>query len=318
MCNTLTHHQTANGRLPRPLTRRQRRAINNQFAPIFANVDRRDPTRTAGVRRRYGAEMRRRFARLAKLIRQTIADNDALGLQTNATAATRFRFRNDAERVAEFLKWLQEAINDEILEVVATDSAAPVNGWQKVYVRETYARASESATALMERTGVTIPVAPGLDEAAAFDLFRLPVHQDALELLYTRQFEDLRGVTREMSTQIGRALADGLARGENNRQIAKAMVDRVAKIGEARSQLIVRTEIIRVHSEATLNRMEELGATLVTPLVEFATAADPCPICAALNGREYTTQEARGVIPVHPNCRCAWLPVVGRTARAET
>ena len=29
-----------------------------------------------------------------------------------------------------------------------------------------------------------------------------------------------------------------------------------------------------------------------------------------LNGREFPVDEARGVIPVHPNCRCVWVPVV--------
>ena len=46
---------------------------------------------------------------------------------------------------------------------------------------------------------------------------------------------------------------------------------------------------------------------------EFQTAGDDrvCPQCAALNGEIYKVEDARGVIPVHPRCRCNWLPVVG-------
>jgi SPP1 gp7 family putative phage head morphogenesis protein len=288
------------------LTAYQRTAVNRLYAPFFANVDRRDPTRTAGLRGRYSKQMDKRFRRIAQLIIETLEDNDALRL--NAKAAKSFKFRNDAERVAEFMAWLRQTINDEILQIAASDDAPPVDGWQKVYVREAYGRGSEAATALMQRQGIQIPVGVG----EGLDIFRLPVHQDALELLYTRQFEDLRGVTREMSTQISRVLTEGLAAGKNNRAIVKEMVDRVEKIGVTRGNTIVRTEIIRTHAEATLNRYDQLGQVRVTALVEFATAADPCPICKELNGREYTTQEARGVIPVHPNCRCTWLPVLTR------
>lgn len=41
---------------------------------------------------------------------------------------------------------------------------------------------------------------------------------------------------------------------------------------------------------------------------EFTTQGDDkvCPECELLAGEEYTVDEARGVIPVHPNCRCTW------------
>jgi SPP1 gp7 family putative phage head morphogenesis protein len=46
--------------------------------------------------------------------------------------------------------------------------------------------------------------------------------------------------------------------------------------------------------------------------VELVTAGDlrVCPMCQGLNGKVYTIKEARGLIPVHPQCRCAWVPVM--------
>ena len=33
-----------------------------------------------------------------------------------------------------------------------------------------------------------------------------------------------------------------------------------------------------------------------------------CPQCLVLDGTVFTVKEARGIIPRHPNCRCAWIP----------
>jgi len=33
-----------------------------------------------------------------------------------------------------------------------------------------------------------------------------------------------------------------------------------------------------------------------------------CSECSDLEGNVYTIKEAHGMIPLHPNCRCAWKP----------
>jgi hypothetical protein len=33
-----------------------------------------------------------------------------------------------------------------------------------------------------------------------------------------------------------------------------------------------------------------------------------CPDCEALDETQYTIEEAHGLIPYHPNCRCAFIP----------
>jgi len=46
--------------------------------------------------------------------------------------------------------------------------------------------------------------------------------------------------------------------------------------------------------------------------VELSTAGDErvCATCEGLEGETYTIDEARGVIPLHPLCRCSWIPVI--------
>ena len=131
-------------------------------------------------------------------------------------------------------------------------------------------------------------------------------------MIYTRAFSDLDGITKTMDQKISRILAQGSGEGRAPLDIAKKINDRVKKIGITRSRLIARTEIISAHAEASLNAYEEAGIEGVEVEVEFTTAGDDvvCPECDVLSGKSFTIAESRGVIPVHPNCRCAWSPVV--------
>ena len=77
---------------------------------------------------------------------------------------------------------------------------------------------------------------------------------------------------------------------------------------------LARTEVMRAHAEASLNTFEAFGVEGVKTNAEFCaghhTAKDKrtCPKCLKLNGEIFTVKSARGIIPVHPNCRCSWVP----------
>jgi SPP1 gp7 family putative phage head morphogenesis protein len=72
------------------------------------------------------------------------------------------------------------------------------------------------------------------------------------------------------------------------------------------------TEVIGSHAAATLNSFKEAGLVGVKVLAEFATAGDAqvCEQYAALEGQIYSMEKAEGLIPVHPNCRCTFIPAV--------
>jgi hypothetical protein len=80
-----------------------------------------------------------------------------------------------------------------------------------------------------------------------------------------------------------------------------------------RLRTIARTEITNATAEATLNSFERLGIKQVQALVEFSLnvngSAQPCPLCEVQAGQVRTVSQARGVIPVHANCQCGWVPV---------
>ena len=72
-----------------------------------------------------------------------------------------------------------------------------------------------------------------------------------------------------------------------------------------RTEMISRTETAASVSEGTLGVYAEAGENMV----EFESSADACPTCLPMNGTKYALDASSGIIPVHPNCRCTWMPV---------
>lgn len=286
--------------------RAQRR---RNYALRYRGLARGDPSRTNGIVRLYIGDLNRRWQRISSLIWQTVVVNDALRLEQSgglpvaaARAATPFQFRNDpAGKTEDFLRWLNDALDDEVLEITRGPAGRITSNsrWQDRYVRASYSRGLEHAQDAMRRAGIPF------DSRIAADLFNAPIHADSLALLYTRQFTDLQGITQATSGQISRVLTEGLARGQGPREMARNMRTVIGNIGVSRSRVLARTETIRVHAESTLNRYQDAGVQDVTVLAEFLTANDDrvCPDCQALEtGEPIPINEARGTIPVHANC----------------
>ncbi len=121
---------------------------------------------------------------------------------------------------------------------------------------------------------------------------------------------------------LAQGMADGLGPRQLARNLTRTISGPVGDLGitdtlgrfipaERRAVILARSEIIRAHAQAQLQEFENWGVAGVTAAAEFRTAGDTrvCPLCAPIDGRVYTIEQARNIIPVHPQCRCAWLPV---------
>jgi len=97
-------------------------------------------------------------------------------------------------------------------------------------------------------------------------------------------------------------------------QIDKAVMRYTNKTHRRRMQTIARTETARAQNIGYVQGLEEVGIEEV----EFSVAADCCVSqCLPLDGKKYKANEAAGIIPVHPNCRCAMLPVINDRVISE-
>lgn len=298
-----------------------------------------DPTATKTLRDRYAGEMYRRFRALKGAIRTTVVDRDAFGLKGDSRSVrprgqadrevagnaqdpdinigpagyNDFAFPSDQKKADEFMSWLDEQTDRGILQAGrhADRGTSASASWQNTYIRSAYEKGVTHADSALVQQGV-IPPEQTLD-----DVFRATRHADSAGLIYSRAYRELRGVTEAMGQEMTRELTEGLTQGENPRKIARRLNDRVDKIGITRGRMVARTETIRAHNEAALNRYDDMGGRIdgVSVMAEHVTAGDRrvCPICRSLNGSEYTINEARGRIPVHPRCRCTWVPTQTET-----
>ena len=91
--------------------------------------------------------------------------------------------------------------------------------------------------------------------------------------------------------------------------MAREMSKRLS-IARGRAEVIARTEIIRAHAEGQLDALERMGVERIGVAVEWSTADDTrvCPLCSAMDGVVIKVKESHGLIPRHPQCRCAFIP----------
>lgn len=276
------------------------------------NHMRMDPSRTALIRRQYAADMQRRFDRLKQAVRQYLVKDNQLGLTSNAT---RFVFETDPAKLKRFRWWLKRQVDDGILQVnPVTGEPLGAKPWMYKYIDSAYKKGLLRSYFDTHKVKLGQPQAyySGTKQQFLESAFGQGERVSKLQLLYTRSYEDLKDVTSSMSSKMARELASGMAQGTHPVKIARTMAKTITGLTKKRAKVIALTETIHAHAEGQLDGFEDLGVEEVGADVEFHNSDDDavCPICKKLNGQVFTVKKARGVIPVHPRCRCAWRAVV--------
>lgn len=275
----------------------------------------RDPTRTIGLRNRYRADVVRRWRQVLRDLLISIVDLDVLGLTDleqfeteQAADPERFIFKTNPAKAAEFITYLGELVDDVVLEITQREGRTIVahEAWQNVYIQSSYSSGILAADAKLAAEGVQV----GRTVLSA--VFNAPRHADALGILFTRNFEFLVGQTERTAVAIRETLVRGMAEGIGPREMGRRVAANVQNISINHGTVLARTEVINAHAASTLNRFADFAVPGVTAEVEFITAGDDrvCVVCEGLEGDIFTLDNAAGIIPVHAQCRCSWLPVV--------
>lgn len=308
-------------------------------APTLNSVTRYDPTRTLGIRNAFARELSRRFDALARLVRKAIVTEDVFGMRREVHRVVThaeddmttpgheaFGFPRSADKVAAFMAWLEHQVNLGILEVYeGTQIGRAIEwAWTNKYIQSAYQMGILRARQEMINSGRQVP---SIEQSGGMaTAFSAPFHVDRVGLIYTRAFQDLRGVTAIMAQQISRVLAQGIAEGRNPNELARQLVSTISgPVGDLgltdtlgrfipakrRAQLIARTEVIRAHHVATIQEYRNWGVEGVFVKAEWVTAEDGrvCEECNALQHKVFDLDTIESMIPYHPQCRCVAIPL---------
>lgn len=277
-----------------------------------------DPTRTTLIRRQFAAELTRRYLALIREIERFLVENDTLGLGevgpvTLAQPGRRaYAFNTDAEKLHLFNEWLRRQMEETIM---ALDPSAGIGQisqgpWTLKYIQRAYQRGRLNAFLRTRRAQAASAFGVTFEEVLQLSTRRANQLQKML-LLGTRSFEQLRGVNAAMAAEMNRILSQGLIDKRSPEYLARQMVASVRGLSKSRALLIAQTETIYAHAEGQLDAFEEEGIEEIQVRAEWVTAGDSrvCPLCQANEGKTFTIEAARGLIPLHPRCRCSWVPV---------
>lgn len=301
------------------------------LSPTFISNE--DPTKTITLRAKYVTDVNNRFNAIKTVIRQSVVDNDCFGLvdkpqnieeimalgyreelaKLNVIPKEGFRFLRDPEKVSEFMRWLDTQQDKGVLEIVHRSGVHQkgISSWQNTYIQSSYQKGLSRARADLVKSGVDIPSweeMPGGVSGA----FYQAMHADAVGLIYTRAYNELKGVTAAMDQQISRVLANGLVEGVGPYEMARRINDRVDKIGINRARTIARTETIQTFNTAVINEFAS-ASNLIGEKVfcQWWTARDDRVRLHHSNrhGRVFSQERAQELIG-EPNCRCTLVPYI--------
>lgn len=334
--------------MPSKVNNARRRFRVDRTKIVPSNPLRADPTRSATLRRVFLTELRVRFNLLKRAITELVVKEDAFALtgrnrirNTSGDAGdigfssplshssdpptfnTRFRFLSDPNKVKKFRKWLEGQVKKHIVSPEDEEEEGHRKAWWTKYIQQGYKKGLGRAFSDTRKAALWTGSAADAFQGSQNEFFRsafgTPVSVEKVQLIAGRTFTDLKGISDSMSQVITRTLTDGLIAGDNGITIGRAM-SKVVDISRRRAETVARTELTRVHAEAQLDAMEMLGVTDVGVMVEWSTAGDDrvCQLCLPMEGVVLKVKEARGIIPRHPNCRCALIPAnVGESTKGQ-
>ena len=124
----------------------------------------------------------------------------------------------------------------------------------------------------------------------------------------------VKGITDTVLSQMGTALADGVAAGDSVATITASLAQ-VMGDQASRAELVARTETDRAVSAASIKTYLDAGLGQY----EILVSPDACDECADLeDGNPYDLDDDSAVPPIHPACRCSCAPITGTDSGTES
>lgn len=255
-----------------------------------------------------------------------ITFSDSLRRGTEIVVNTRFAFMSSPDKLKAFTAWLKKLL---VKELAGRDEAEL---WKR-FVEEGFKRGAGRSFDDVRKSELRKEhpelFSPG-EEGRLKDFydgskseflnsaFNRPVGIEKVKVLASRTFTDIEGVTDAVARKMRRTLTEGLIQGQHSRDIAKDLAEDL-DWALPRAERVARTEVSRAYVEGQLDALELMGVEELGVMVEWTTAGDShvCPLCVELEDKVFSIEDARGVFPAHPECRCALIPSLKQNRRAD-
>lgn len=301
--------------------------IVNGFKTHIKNPQ--DPANILRLQLKYERALLQKIKEIEKVIKYAIVDRDVFGLneqfaimQLTPPPHRAFAFDTNTKKIQAFIDWLNSLINEDLLRLGTMADIGNVNEfWGNVYIFESYQRGVQDIRFDLKQQGI-------YDFKDIDAVMHTPVHLERVAQMFLRNYENLKGITSDMSKQLATALSEGFINGLWPRDIAKNLVELIEKgkmpdisikdkIGRTistkhRASLLARTECIAAHVNGAVEECLRMGYEKGQIFAEYIAGYDGrvCDECARLHMEVFTLEEIRNMIPMHPQCRCTFVPII--------
>lgn len=128
-----------------------------------------------------------------------------------------------------------------------------------------------------------------------------------ISILVQRSLNEYSGFTAATSKIVNREVLAGIVNGAGSYEMAEHLIVALNK-SFASAERIARTESMYALNNGTIVRFRRNGIEKVERIGHYDDRI--CDECAAADGEIYSIEEAAGILPAHPMCRCTWRPVI--------
>lgn len=304
----------------------------------------RDPTRTAGIRQRWRMAMQSRFHQLRTLVKAAVVSNDVLGL--GRTSFQSIQFTHGGDQLQAWSRWFTEALSGVL---VGRDGSWVSDQVRAAYYFGVHTAHKELHPALVEnvdtkRLDVLVQLAAhelqGIADATSQAVARVVANGLVQRTKPTELYKQIIAQIDGIGLVRSRALVNVMVvKSFNEAKLDVYRAGGVERVGIAAESQPKKVRLrpgdsagpLHVHdlqgpgsrisrekapSASTIRRIEKVKEELEQlGEVNILTAGDDdvCQECEDLSDDgPYGIDEAEGLIPAHPNCRCSFVPTDDR------
>lgn len=277
-----------------------------------------DPTRSKTRRDQFTRQYRKRWRTVRGEIRKELSGDSYYRPQNGVS---------ESRQVADFRDFLENLVNEELLEPVSQRGARNGTHYSATQLDELYRHGIRQGMREFERAGFDVP------DVSAEAISRTDSHREMRRAMYLRTYQDLEDAANATVQSATREYRRAVREGASVNEAVAAVNDRVDKVGRYRTDLVAQSKSVETLNHAALQLYADGGNLQVAPMPETGVAnvtvdGEPVPedydfqkgvrtagdrrVCAECrsiaSSGPYSVSEVRNdqslIPPYHPNCRC--------------